>query len=73
MYISFTWLHSARTRSCSSLDRLANSFAISTELMEAAPGDVSESFSDPSKMNKMKIEFASKCEHYTQNNNLIKR
>lgn len=44
----FTWLHSARTRSCSSLDRLANSLAMSTELIEAAPGEVSESFSDPS-------------------------
>lgn len=45
---SLTWLHSARTRSCSSLDKLANSFAISTELIDAAPGEVSDNFSDPS-------------------------
>lgn len=43
-----TWLHSARTRSCSSLDRPANSFAISTELIDAAPGELSDNFSDPS-------------------------
>lgn len=44
----FTWLHSARTRSCSSLDKPANSFAMSTELIEAAPGELSDNFSDPS-------------------------
>lgn len=54
MHIRFkqlTWLHSARNRSCSSKLRPAKSLANSVDsndVTEAAPGELSDNFSDPS-------------------------
>lgn len=48
-----TWLHSARKRSCSSVESPWNSSANSAEPNEATdadPGELSESFSEPSEI-----------------------
>lgn len=66
-----TWLHSALKRSCSSTESPWNSSANSAdpnELTDAEPGELSESFSEPSEMeiyvfDHLYIEITTQCSY----------